>query len=363
MRNHGATYRYVTNSTIALALGACASGTRGDDPAFGPGIESEGDADEDDDAAGEDADADDGATTGAEPPAGFDQCRAIDLLFVVESAAWEPQACSWHDYYAPYERLDAGFEALTRELVDAWGVDDVRTLVTGSMAPDFAPIFEASCDLELPPQDSIVVDACDGTLGAGRNGYAGLQGILSECTTERWIEASSVDDMADAARAFNCVVFSHLHNDPFYAFGGSGDDTMMDATLAALRPDTAAGSCNAGFVRDDALLVVVLVELGDDARGDTSGGNAQAWHDALVAAKGGEADDVVVLGLVPDGDLPDGTCPATGAVEPFAVELRTFVDGFEYGAWGSSCALSYDDFFRDAAALIGDACDRVRPLE
>jgi hypothetical protein len=63
---------------------------------------------------------------------------------------------------------------------------------------------------------------------------------------------------------------------------------MMDA----LEPDMLDGGCNDGFLRDDALLAVIeLTGTGDNL----TPGTPQSWYDALVAAKHGNEEAVVIL--------------------------------------------------------------------
>ena len=64
------------------------------------------------------------------------------------------------------------------------------------------------------------------------------------------------------------------------------------------------GACDAGFLRDDAILVVTFISddilmpgVDDDA---STVGSPQQWYDAVVAAKNGRPDDVVMLGIVYD---------------------------------------------------------------
>ncbi|MEB0161126.1 hypothetical protein, partial [Pseudomonas sp. AH2 (2023)] len=75
--------------------------------------------------------------------------------------------------------------------------------------------------------------------------------------------------------------------------------------------------CNEGFLRDDALLVVVVITDEWDGPGDpedmggqrdppTSLGTPQSWHDAVVAAKNGLGQNVAALAIT---NYKDGPCP------------------------------------------------------
>ena len=129
---------------------------------------------------------------------------------------------------------------------------------------------------------------------------------------------------------------------------------VMDGSLAG------PGGCNDGFLRDDALLVVIFITDEDDDPSDGQGhmgspGDPADWYDALVAAKGGDEEKVVVGALLGD-ELPElSECPwmlegddeamASGA-EP-GVRLRSllklFPPGHRYD--GSICRDQFSEFF------------------
>jgi len=131
--------------------------------------------------------------------------------------------------------------------------------------------------------------------------------------------------------------------------------------VRALATEGDAAACDAGFLRDDAILVVTFSTDEDDDPTDSTG-SPTGWHDAITDVKHGDADAVVVLGLFGDNDEPGGLCTplshdfATGA-EP-APRLRAFVEMWgERGHIGSVCA----PFFAAAVDTIGQACDDFVP--
>jgi hypothetical protein len=148
--------------------------------------------------------------------------------------------------------------------------------------------------------------------------------------------------------------------------GGDSDERIARALINALAPSrNAPGGCNAGFARPDALLVVVLITDEDDVADGCdgtgtcqtygSGGTAAEWHQAVVAARGGRADHVVVLSLI--GRSLDNTCGATPAAR-----LLGFTNRFApNNLIGDVCAPAYDAFFLDALPVLDDACQRWIP--
>lgn len=141
---------------------------------------------------------------------------------------------------------------------------------------------------------------------------------------------------------------------------GSPIEQPVTATVAALDPANAApGACNEGFIREDAILVVVIVTDDppnsfdfDDAHAgtDTSG-----WFDAVVAAKGGDVESVVMIGFV----HADAAAPCTFAVSP---NLVTFIEEFgEQGVLASICEPDYAPIFASSIETIESTCDNFIP--
>jgi hypothetical protein len=171
-------------------------------------------------------------------------------------------------------------------------------------------------------------------------------------------------------------------------FDGDPNEQTMNAMTAALGPLAADGECNEGFLRDDAVLVVTIITDEEDSPGDAvanpsfdgacepvdddpnSSGDPAAWHDAVIAAKNGDPDAMVVLGLIGDCDV-GGACPGI-AFDPFdpaapvtgaepAPRIRQFATSFGYGSVGPVCAADYSGFFADAVSVIQSACDEFDP--
>ena len=147
---------------------------------------------------------------------------------------------------------------------------------------------------------------------------------------------------------------------------GSSREQPMDAMLLGVgAAQNEAGGCNAGFLREDAVLVVTFMTDEDDTR---SSGNPAVWQQALIDAKAGNELALVVLGLMDDGDFDEplaggpcadllGALPALG--DPPA--LRSFVDGLAQGSLASICAPDYSPFFARAVSVIDTACDEFVP--
>ena len=166
--------------------------------------------------------------------------------------------------------------------------------------------------------------------------------------------ANYMTEMDDLGTAFECAAQ--------VGTSGSGTELPMNALEAAVRGDHAgAGQCNEGFLRDDALLVVVIItdewDGPDDPEGSASTGNAQSWYDTVVAAKQGIAENIVVLTL---SYINGGTCPPSdnffnpGDIQPFT---ELFGDNGFQGCINGD----FGQIFMEATGVIEDACDNFVP--
>lgn len=140
---------------------------------------------------------------------------------------------------------------------------------------------------------------------------------------------------------------------------GDPNERPMDMLLEATAPPlTDGGNQNAGFLREDALLLVVLVtDEEDDFEAVTrwgSEGDPATWVETLSEVKGGLAKDIVVLSVLP---TDAGDC----AEDPVATRLIEFTEGFPRGAYYEVCELDYSTFLVGEIASINDACDNFTP--
>jgi hypothetical protein len=184
---------------------------------------------------------------------------------------------------------------------------------------------------------------CDAEIGAGKNtdqqdASCGIDGDL------RFMVATQTD----LAETFACAAL--------VGSGGDGLERPMDAMIAAVGEHSDVGGCNEGFLRDDAVLVVTVISDEDDV--DQSAGDPASWKQFLVDAKGGNEEAIVVLGLVADGAVQGGQCPANED----APALRSFAESFTHGQIGSVCAADYAPFFAQAVSVIDTACDEFVPV-
>lgn len=138
--------------------------------------------------------------------------------------------------------------------------------------------------------------------------------------------------------------------------GGSNWEEHAHAIAKAISPAmNQPGACNAGFVRDDALLIVVIITDEDDT---DSPGTPPQWVADVVQAKGGVEENVVMMSIVSTIGTP---YPSSCVEEEAGLKLIEFTESFSNAFVGDVCAPDYGVVFQDALGLIKSACDDFRP--
>jgi hypothetical protein len=158
------------------------------------------------------------------------------------------------------------------------------------------------------------------------------------------------------AAVFNCVARVGTE--------GSGNEMPLTATVQALQPELiGVGGCNEGFLRPDAVLVVVIVS--DDPPFPYTPDDAwpfidATWmHDAIVEAKGGDETSIVMIGVISWDDTScvcPWCCPGYGCNVPNynAIEL---VESFgEQGVLASVCSDDYAPVLAQTLETIDATC-------
>jgi hypothetical protein len=266
-------------------------------------------------------------------------CTKVDFLFVIDNSV------SMRDQQAALIASFPGFINTIQSTVaaksdyhvmvadtDDWGRCTSSNCASGAMSADslcVAPAGGYACNTTF--------DTCDKTIGSGVVHPAGDGATNAPCTIyggNRYM----IEGEPDLVGTFACVAQVGLAGHPA--------ERPMDSLVAAMGSDlNGAAGCNDGFLRDDAILVVTFIS--DDPNYEDAG-VPQDWYDAVVAAKGGNADAVVVLGLIPD--------PPKGAHWSEFVALWG-----DHGLEASVKSLDYAPFFAQAVDIIDETCDGFTP--
>jgi hypothetical protein len=148
---------------------------------------------------------------------------------------------------------------------------------------------------------------------------------------------------------------------------GSIRERPMDALLAGIdRSQWWYPQCNADFVRDDALLVAVIItdewdgpddpNEDNDARTiDKSSGTPQDWYDTVVDIKGDPGNAVVVSLVSEAGTGCDRRNPQFDGRH-----IAEFTRMFPHGWVGGICEPDYGETFSHAVEEIDAACDSYK---
>jgi hypothetical protein len=279
---------------------------------------------------------------GPEPPVTFDfggvpdfgefndGCNAVDFLFVIDNSG---------SMFAAQSNLIANFPTF----ID--GIQDTLTEVDSYHVGVVTSDDYAGNPLECR------------RLGATVTSTTGFDSSNSVCGpySEGFNYITEADDLATS---FECAA----------QVGTSGDgfELTMNAMEAAISQDlNAEGACNEGFIRDQALLVVVIITDEADGPGDSDGGppnsstgDATSWYESVVAAKNDTPENAAALVLT---NYDGGACPPTATWEDGA-NMVEFAQLFgENGFTAGICEPDYGPAFANATAVIQQACENFIP--
>ncbi|PCC72360.1 hypothetical protein SAMN02745121_01563 [Nannocystis exedens] len=259
-------------------------------------------------------------------------------------------------------RLIAAFPEFAQALEEELGGFDLHILVTDSShtwSMDDCSLCQdpADCDPDgVPDLCGATIDECDYTMGSGETFASELGSSGRRCKLaggHRYITSEEPDLPA----AFDCLA---------RVGWGSATPLAFDSILAALDHSlietgvelNSPGGCNEGFLRDDALLLLVIIQ--NTYEYGSLGGPYQ-WKKALYAVKGGDEDAVVALAITADNDISPNLC-APGEPPLDKNRMRIFMEEqLKHGNMASICAPAYGPFFKDVAAQLAMLCDQFIP--
>ncbi len=270
-------------------------------------------------------------STGAACGEAVGSCDAVDVLFVVDNSG------SMEDDNAQLIPAFGNVNELVGPLIA--GPCTYRIGVTTTeTAPDFQP---AECQVR----------------GAMSRAGAICADPFGDPEHPPWV--SEADDIS----TLGCLLAVGTNYDT--------DEKQLETTIESLGPELQGpGGCNEGFLRPDAILVLVVVtddppfpDTPDDAWPLT---DATVWRDAVVDAKGGNLESIVVIGIVPWDDTScvcPWCCPGWGCMAPHDNAIE-FVEAFgEQGVLASVCSDNYAPVFADTIETIDTTCALFDPPE
>ncbi len=195
-----------------------------------------------------------------------------------------------------------------------------------------------------------VLDACPDPANFHTRGAGGQCDFQSN---EVWIESTSTALVDE----FKCVgeVFSGDSN----CEGNNDDEQPASAATAALEPEfSGPGEPNEGFLRDDALLVVIAIT--DEDEQPTPNANAQEIYDRLIAVKGGDVNRMVFLGIGGASECNGAYGDAKEATKLKAA-TQLFIDQGR-GVFYDLCLGDLEQGLTEALTTIDSACRDFGPI-
>jgi hypothetical protein len=239
---------------------------------------------------------------------------------------------------------------------------------------DNVPAFVDGIQATLGQVDSYQVGVVATDPYSGNPGQCIVLGALVTSTEDQGPDSSNMI-CGPYADGFNYMT---QNDDLTQAFGcaaqvgtmGNGFERPMEAMVQTLGKSLdVPGGCNEGFLRDDALLVIVVITDEYDGPGDpealnpardppTSLGDPQSWYDAVVMAKLGVPQNAAALVIT---NYDDGPCPPADLGHDGA-NLVEWVEQFgENGFLGGICEPDYGPMFAEATGIIEMACHNFQP--
>jgi hypothetical protein len=248
-------------------------------------------------------------TEGGDPI--VDRCDAVDYLFVIDNSA------SMADNQ---RKLIDNFGAFVQQVESS--LDTVDSLHVGVVTSD-AYAYNSS--------------ECRGLGGlVTKTGGQGSSGRACGPYAEGHPWMTEADDLLTS---FACAAQVGI--------GGSTYEQPLTAAADAIDGvPSREGQCNDGFVRDDALLVVVVVSDEDEP------GAGGRLAEAMTRAKNGYRDNAVLVGIV---NVPGETC-GLGGHASWATETVDLAESIEHGFVGSICDDDYTATFAAAVDVVREAC-------
>ncbi len=278
----------------------------------------------------------------------------VDILFMISSLGTmqveqKQLLASFPGFIDTLENKLAGFDLhiMAPNPTGEWAGDLCEHVPEGCLE-NYPNCGETAKDYECVAFPKLTTN-CDRELAAGLVFNAGFNAANRICDLyggNRYI-ISGEPKLADA---FECIAKVGT---------GGGEPAIGDALIAALSSKlNGDGRCNEGFLRDDALLFIVIISDSEDYA-STSWPYQQ--YDAIIAAK---KDPNAVIMLVVTGQVLQEGEPAipgcTYADNKPQKDLE-LLNKFPYKVEGDTCAKSYAPYFSEAADKIAEACGSFVP--
>lgn len=279
------------------------------------------------------------------------RCDAVDFLFVVDNS---PSMTDEQQFLA--QGVPGFVDAMQNAL------PNVNSVQVGVIDTDNYPGLGTlkdplnGCDPEL----GVDCNSCDYQLGSLLTKPESA--IDPELSCNFSTGAPYMDGTADTfANEFGCAALVGAVGNPI--------EQQAGALVAAMSPDlNDEAACNQGFVRDNALLIFLLITDEEDnfASPPEPGGSLgepEEWYQAVVDIKNGRETNIVALGLLGGSPKFDDCADLSQGVDGAEQSSRLvdFVERFPNHAIGSVCSDGYGPFFTEVLEKVAEGCANFIP--
>jgi hypothetical protein len=260
---------------------------------------------------------DDGSGSGSGSGSGTaEACKHIDVVISVDNSS------SMHE--EKQELRDIAFPGFATALLDvAGGIDDFRVGV---------------------------LDACNRPANFHTSGIGGACNFAGGNV---WMDSSSTKLVDE----FKCV--GDIDSSDMLCSGDNDDEQPATSATAALEPQwMGPGKPNEGFLRDNALLVVLAIT--DEDEQPVPGANAQEVYDRLVAIKG-DVNRMVFVGIGGATACDNGAYGKAREATKLHSVTQKFIDQ-QRGVFWDLCGGNLDQGLTQALTTIQSACEDFGPI-
>ncbi len=294
------------------------------------------------------------STTGTLPDFGEGEgCNKIDVLYL-RSPSIRPEH---------RETIRQGVEYFNQRLVETFAANvDLHVLVTDEMLEWPGQVCKSECadvgtcessgDPDFPCDQVAYAHKCEKLRGAGHTFPIGPSPHAANrlCGPDKYTRflTSETPDLLDS---LNCATQKR----PFPDMLGSLPINSLRLALDGNGPD----NCNEGFLRDDAILIIVLIsDSAEFVFNDQTPTPSQTAYE-LFAAKGGNKDALGILAIVNDSMEDDRICQPMTPYKTKTIELVK--EHIPHAVLGSECADDTTPYFDATIAMALELCSQYVP--
>jgi hypothetical protein len=194
-----------------------------------------------------------------------------------------------------------------------------------------------------------VLDACP---NPANYHTVGVGGACNFASGQPWMEHTD----PNLAQEFACV--GNVDSSDMLCSGNNDDEQPASAAATSMEDPWKSGQ-NLGFLRDDALLVVIAIT--DEDEQPVPSANAQQVYNRLIAAKGGDVKRMVFLGIAGASACQGvyGTADQANTM----LALTNLFKAAQRGVFWDLCQGQLQDGLTEALQVIEQACDELPPIE